>query len=218
MAARAIRRRAVAALPLLLIVAGSAAAAKAAGRDAPRVVAVEPARSDSLLVCRLRTAGLPGGEAMSTLHSGLASAVDLQLEVLDGDGREIDGRVLRVHLGYDLWEEYFTVGCAGRSTRLDDEDALRAWLAETPWLPVAPLRALAGSGPWRLRAALRLHAIAPSERSRLETMVAGPDRQEVSVGLGRLIRFFYHGGGGDRAAGAALSSPFTVGGLDDATH
>ncbi len=184
------RSRAVAALVLL------AFAAPARAED-PAVVAVEPARRESLLVCRLRTQGLPGEKILSTLHSGLASAIDFQLEVAAADGRVVASRVVRLRLVYDLWEEVFVVTHDGAEARIDDDDALAGWLAEPPWLPVAPLAALAGSHGLRLRAGLRLHTIDPSERTRLEEVVAGPEDHEVSVGLGTLIRFFYKGGRDD---------------------
>lgn len=203
--------RAAAALALLLALRGAAPARA----ETPRILAVEPARTDSLLVCRLRTAGLPGAEILSTLRSGLSSAVDLQLEVLDGRGRALDGRVLRLRLDYDLWDEVFGLaqGDDGGATRLPDDAALRAWFERTPWLPVAPLAALANAGPVRLRAALRLHAIAPSERERLGEVVSGPDGQEVSLGLGKLIRYFYRGGAREGDGATADSPPFAPGEL-----
>ena len=204
----------------LLLAMGGSGSVRA---QSPRIIALEPARTDSLLVCRLRTAGLPGSEILSTLRSGLSSAVDLQLEVLDGRGRAIDGRVLRLRLDYDLWDEVFSIAQGERGaerlpddrdvTRLPDDAALQAWFDRTPWLPVAPLAALANSGPLRLRAALRLHAIAPSERERLGEVVSGPDGQEVSLGLGKLIRFFYRGGARAGDGATADSSPFAPGEL-----
>ncbi len=188
---------------------GTLPAALAAG-TAPRILAVEPARTDSLLVCRLLTAGLPGDEIMSTLHSGLPSAVDLQLLVLDAAGRALAGANLRLQLAFDLWEEHYTVTHGDGAARLEGDQALRAWLAATPWLPVAPLAALAGSGPLRLSAALRLHVIAPSAREQMGKVVAAPGGEEISVGLGRLIRFFYQAGRRERGAGTALSSAFTA--------
>ena len=200
------------AFALLLALGGGPARAQA-----PRILALEPARTDSLLVCRLRTAGLPGPEILSTLRSGLSSAVDLQLEVLDGGGRAVDGRVLRLRLDYDLWDEVFSVAQGDRAaTRLPDDAALQAWFDRTPWLPVAPLAALANTGPLRLRAALRLHAIAPGERERLGEVVSGPDGQEVSLGLGKLIRFFYRGDERERDAAAAVSPTFAAGELEHA--
>lgn len=208
MRARGIRTAAALVLLLALWEGGPARA------QAPRIIALEPARTDSLLVCRLRTAGLPGPEILSTLRSGLSSAIDLQLEVLDGRGRAIDGRALRLRLDYDLWDEVFSIAQGERDvTRLPDDAALQAWFDRTPWLPVAPLAALANSGPLRLRAALRLHAIAPSERERLGEVVSGPDGQEVSLGLGKLIRYFYRGGARAGDGAAADSPPFAPGEL-----
>lgn len=190
--------------------------AVAAGAETPRIVAVKPARTDSLLVCRLVTAGMPGREIMSTLQSGLASAVHLQFDVLDARDRTVADHSLRLHLAYDLWEEIYAVTHGGTTLFFNDDRTLKAWFDATPWLPLAPLSALAGMSPLRLRAALRLHVIAPSAREHLGSIVAGPDGQEVSVGLGRLIRFFYQEGRRDRRAGSAHSQAFRLEELEHA--
>ena len=132
---------------LVLVLNLAPALATLAVAEHPRIVSIQPARTDSMLVCRLETADVPGREIVSTLHSGLASALDLQLDVLDAKDRAVAGRVLRLHLVYNLWEEIFTVAHDGATERLDDEEALRAWLGTTPWLPVAPLAALSSTTP-----------------------------------------------------------------------
>ena len=169
-------------------------AAAAVGRRVPAnrsVMSVEPARAHGLLVCRLTAAGLPGERLLSTLHSGLASAVDLDLALLDAQGRVLAGNLVRLRLAFDLWQEEFTVSHGDEAVRLPDDAALTAWLAAPPWLPVAPLAAIVGAEPHRIRAVLRLHAIAPEARERAAALVAGPEGQEVSMGLGSLIRGFY---------------------------
>ncbi len=84
---------------------------------------------------------------------------------------------------------------------------------------MGPLAALAGTHPFTLRAALRLHALAPETRDDAAAMVAGPEGQEVTVGLGALIRTFYrrHEQATD-LVGAARSAPFRARELSDAPH
>ncbi len=206
------RRPAGAILGCMLLVAGLARAAD------PHVASVEPGRRGALLVCRLSTSGLPGERIASTLQSGLVSAVDLRIDLLDAADHTVAGHMVRLRLSYDLWDEVYTIAMGEDAVQLPSFDALADWLARPPWLPVAPLSAIAAATPLRLRAALRLHAIAPSEREQVEAMVAGPDGQEVSVGLSRLIRLFYKGGTDrDDAVGSATSATFRKEDLPDAT-
>ncbi len=211
-------RQALLLLPLLAI-AGLAGAARAAEPASPRVLTVAPAVRDGLLGCRVTTAGLPGERLLSTLHSGLASAVEVDVVLLDGKGRAVAGNAVMLRLSYDLWEEAYSVTAGAASSQLPDDDALRAWLAAPPWLPVGPLAAIAGAGPFSLRAALRLHALAPEAREDAAAMVAGPEGQSVSVGLGALIRSFYRRHDADAGlVGAARSAPFRAGELADEAH
>ena len=208
-------------LPLLWLLAGlsAAAAASAAEPAPPRVLTVTPAVQGDLLGCRLTTAGLPGDKLLSTLHSGLASAIEVDLLLLDERGRAVGGNVVTLRLSYDLWQEAFTVATGAESARLTDDGALRDWLASPPWLPLGPLAAIAGTDPFSVRAALRLHALAPETRDDAAAMVAGPDGQSVSVGLGALIRSFYRRHDADAGlVGAARSAPFRARELTDAPH
>jgi hypothetical protein len=210
---------------LLALLAGSGAAADTrAAQPAPdgappRVLTVTPAVQDGLLGCRLTTAGLPGDKLLSTLHSGLASAIDVDLLLLDDRGRAVAGNVVTLRLSYDLWEEAFTVATGAAIAQLPDDSALKDWLASPPWLPLGPLAAIAGTDPFSVRAALRLHALAPETRDDAAAMVAGPDGQSVSVGLGALIRSFYRRHDADAGlVGAAHSPPFRARELTDAPH
>lgn len=218
-------------LPLLGLLAGLGAAAGARAAESasgattapdrapPRVLSVMPAVQDGLLGCRLTTAGLPGDKLLSTLHSGLASAIEVDLLLLDERGRAVAGNVVTLRLTYDLWEEAFTVATGAGTAQLPDDGALEDWLASPPWLPLGPLAAIAGTAPFSVRAALRLHALAPETRDDAAAMVAGPDGQSVSVGLGALIRSFYRRHDADAGlVGAANSAPFRARELTDASH
>lgn len=200
-----------------VLVAGMLLALTAEAAE-PRVVSVATGRSEGRLVCRLETEGLPTERVLSTLKSGLTSAVDLHLDLLDPRGSVVAGNMVRLRLSFDLWTEVFMVRMGPESIRLPDDATLDRWLARTPWLPVASLEALAGGGPHRIRAALKVHSIAPSARLEVETLVAGPEGQEVSVGISSLIRLFYQSSGSDvgELEGVVTSLPFNAEDLDDA--
>lgn len=199
-------------LTLLLLFCASAAL----GQDArPRVVRIEPARADGLLVCSLHTADLPGERILSTLASGLESAIEIRVRVLGA--RDEMRRDYELRLAFDLWEEFYAVRLADQQLRFADADELRVWLSALPPLAIAQLSEL-GEGPLRLEAGLVLHPLAPAARGRVQEMVAGDGAvrpredggQEASVSMGRLIRFFYRGGSDDDAIGRFTSASFTI--------
>ena len=201
----------------LLFVAGPLLAGVAAAE--PRLTSVAPGGEPGLLTCRLTTADLPGERIVSTLESGLVSAVEFHLDVLQHDD-PVTGNIVTVRLSYDLWEETYTVSLDGERTHLPDLAALRAWLTEPPPLPVAPLDALDGDLPAVIRAGLRLHVIAPDTRGRVEGLISGEGRsredargQQVLVGLGKLIRFFYQDGAREKLDHELVSAAFRLGEL-----
>lgn len=207
-------------LSLLLTLFASAAGA------APHITSVAPAGHDDLLVCTLTTEGLPGERIVSTLRSGLVSAIELKLEVLQADDRPVAGHHLMMQLSFDLWEEVYAVSVAGRESRFPDLDGLRTYLSVLPSLPVAPLSVLDDVTPAVVRVGLRLHPIAPDTRGRMERMISGGRTvrsgpgdavQEVSISLGRLIRFFYKGDEANMDV-SFDSAPFRPGELKHEPH
>jgi hypothetical protein len=218
-------RRATAALLCLWLVVGPVPVTQAAA-EAARVIAVTPARVGDLVVVRLVTEGLPGERLLQSMHSGLVSAVDLDLAVLDDREKVIGGNRLTLQLGFDLWEEVFSVRGDGQERRFQSLDDLEAYLAELRQVPVIPADRLEPASRYRLRIGLQVHPIAPAEQDRVEDVIVGDqrprregqDQQEASVSLGRLIRFFYKGGGRDRAGQETLSGWFTGKELSDEAH
>lgn len=204
---------------LLAAVTGAAAA------EGPRLVRVVPARLGEQLICRLETTGLPGEKQLQSMRSGLDAAVELDLAVVDEGDQRLGGRSLSLRMGFDLWEEVFSVRADGRERRFATLADLQAYLADLGGLEVSPTTALGGTGRLRLRVGLVAHAIAPDERQRVEDVVAGgarhregQDQQEASVSLGRLIRVFYKGGRDEQEGQSLDSDWFTREGLPDATH
>lgn len=188
--------------------------------EAPSLTAISPLRDDGWLACRILTEGLPGERLASSMRGGIVSAVDLDVDVLDGRERTVARARVTFRLAFDLWEEVFSVSIDDRVHRLADLDTLRSWLSRPPALPLLPSRDLAAAeGPLVLRGRLTLHAIAPGDRRRVQEIIAGDggnDRDEATISLGRLIRFF-HRDRNDVAdpSGAVRSRPFR---LEELTH
>jgi hypothetical protein len=186
---------------------------------------VDPARTGDLVVCRLQTVGLPGERLVQSMESGLVSALDLEVALLDEGEKTVHRGRLSLRLAFDLWEEVFSARSGDAERRFADLEALRAFLAELSDVPVAPLELLEVGARYRVRVGLRLHPIAPSERRRVEDAIAGDQRprragdyeQELSVSLGKLIRLFY-GDDDAPARGEALSSWFQREELARAPH
>jgi hypothetical protein len=185
--------------------------------DDPQVVAVDPRRTGDLVVCRLTTSGLPGERLLQSMRSGLVSAVDLDVALMNAAEKPVRRGRLTLQLAFDLWEEVFAVRGEERERRFADLAALHAFLAELREVPVAPVAMLERDERYRVRVGLRLHPIAPSQRQRVEEAIAGDarlrrpggDAQELSVSLGRLIRLFYDDDD-EPARGEALSPWFTL--------
>lgn len=194
--------------------------------DAPRLVRVTPATAGDLLVCRLQTLGLPGEKQLQSMRSGLVSAVELDLALIDENGEIHGGHSLSLRFGFDLWEEVFSVRRAGHEHRFRSLTGMQDYLADLGDLPVAPASFLEPIDRYRLRVRLIVHAIAPDEQERVEDVIVGDqrshrkgqDQQETSVSLGRLIRLFYKGGRPGRDGQELMSGWFTRRELLDGTH
>lgn len=208
----------------LLLLAAAIAPARVAA--AVRVVDVAPARADGQLACRLSLSGLPDDRQLQSMRSGLLAAVELEMTVVREDGRVAAARTHALRLGFDLWDEVFSVAGAGDERRFASLEALRDWLARPEPLPVAPWPVVADGARYRLHVALVARAVATDERARVGDLIAGEparepartDRQEASVSLGRLIRFFYQGAGDGREGLEAASSWFRAGEVADEAH
>jgi hypothetical protein len=197
----------------------------ALGQTAPRILSVTADRQEDFLLCRLVIDGVPTEKATLSMQSGLVSSLELILELLDEKQHVCAGNRITFQLAFDLWEEVFAVRQAGQERRFADLEGLTAFLSRLPALPVAPVSALDPDGDFQVRVGLILHPIAPSERERVEDVIvgeidpgaaAGEEGREVSIGLGRLIRFFYQGSGdGQQPQVVALSSRFRLEDLGD---
>ncbi len=193
--------------------------------DSARLVRATPSVVGGRLVCRLETAGLPGEKQLQSMKSGLISSVDLNLALENEAGNIVGGQNLSLRMGFDLWEEIFSLDTDGHQKRFKTLDDLQKYLAEINDLPVGPYALVGTDGKFRLRVSLTVHSIAPEEQARVEDVIAGDrrphregqDQQETSVSLGHLIRFFYKGE--DQGDGQDLQSPwFTRKDLANAPH
>jgi hypothetical protein len=204
------RRRLLGALLLGAVVCSAAPA-----QEIPEITSVTPVRDGSLLGTLVRTRHLPGARIASSLESGLPSAIELHLDLRDARDRTVAENVVFYRVAFDLWDEIFRIEGPGAERTFDDLDALERFLDELPRLPVASIGGLEMDARHRVRVGCRLHPVAPRETERLSEWVGGePDareqernasaaaEREVSVSLGRIIRFFYRGssGEGDEAA------------------
>ena len=209
-----------------LILCWLAAGVALAEDDPARVTSITPARVGDLVVAHLNTEGLPGEKLLQSMRSGLVSSVDLDLALLDDRQKVVDGNRVSLQLGFDLWEEIFSVRSDGSERSFHSLDDLQSYLAELWAVPVIPVSRLEPEARYRVRIMLQVYPIAPAEQDRVEDVIVGDqrprregqDQQEASVSLGRLIRFFYKGGGSSRDGQESFSSWFTRKELRDETH
>jgi hypothetical protein len=184
-----------AALSLALAADASSVAARARATADVRLGAIEPATLDSMLVCHVATEGLPDARSTDTLLSGLPSALVFAFTILDASGRERGTLQTEVRIEPDLWEGILVVRSPLRNERAKTIEDVASILSNLGPLPVAPLRFLDRETAARVRVRLAVFPLAPGELERVHSVLAGEetgedDRQEVSVGLGALVRYF----------------------------
>ena len=191
-------------------------------------MSVTPVRYGSLLATLVRTQHLPGDRIASSLESGLPSAIEMRLDLRDARDRTIGESVVFYRVAFDLWDEIFRVEGPGADRTFADLDALEQFLDDLPRLPVASIGGLEMDARHRVRVACRLHPVAPRETEQLGEWVGGePDareqerntsaaaEREVSVSLGRIIRFFYRGSSDADEAAEKFSAWFVPASLPD---
>lgn len=191
-----------------------------------RLLGIAPARTGDKLACQVATSGLPDDRQLQSMRSGLVAAVELELALVDAGGHVTAAQSLTLRLGFDLWEEVFSVTGAGVERRFRTLPELQAHLAHLPAFVLAPLGALDETASYQLHAGLMARPVARDERERVGNLIAGEprgepgrqDRQEASVSLGRLIRFFYQGTRDGRDGQEAASDWFRRQEVPDETH
>jgi hypothetical protein len=207
------RLRTVCALASILA-SGDAAAATGAPRA--EIVAIAPARTDTLLCCTLSTLGLPDAATRETLASGLPSALVVAITLLDA-GDEHRGEALsEVRVEPDLWSRTFMLWTPLSEHRVRTVDEIASLLAELGPLPVARMKSLRSTDRFRIRARLAVHPLAPAEAHRVHAILGGemesggPNRKEVSVSIGSLIRYFLKHGEEEEWVCEATSHSFVL--------
>nr|MEE4268735.1 hypothetical protein [Candidatus Krumholzibacteria bacterium] len=182
-----------------------------------RLLDVIPGLAGDTVICHLRTQGLPGEKQLQTMQSGLESAVEFKVALLDEEGRPVVSQSLSLRMGFDLWDEVFSVRMDGRERRFQSLTDLKAYLAELESIPVTPAATMRTGTLYRVQVGLVVHTLAPAEQKRVEDVIVGSrssrregqDAQEASVSLGRLIRLFYKGSEETRDGQGRLSAWFT---------
>lgn len=191
-----------------------------------RLLDVKPMISAEDLVGHLRLTGLPTPKQLQSMRSGLVSAVDLELVLVDDHNDVVAGHRFSLRLAFDLWEQFFSVTQGEGEIQFSDLESLRSYLAEVTTPSIAKADELPAAGAYKLKVGLTVHAVAPDERARVADTLAGesrhqrkgPDSQEASVSLGLLIRLFYKGNSERTAGQEARSAWFHIQELDHATH
>lgn len=195
----AIRRGSTRVVPCLLSLLMAVTAIRASA-DAVVIVDLEPGRRDSLMVCTLETRGLPDPRSAETLESGLPSALVIAFSLIGANGDEVGHSRVEVRIEPDLWEQVFVIRTPFLDQRVESLDEVTSFLGRLGPLPVLPMGDLDWAAPLRLRSRLAVHPLAPAEIERVQSLFGGdsgtddePDRREVSVGLGSLVRYFLGG-------------------------
>jgi len=131
------------------------------GDNTAQVTNVAASRVGHLVVCHLKTTGLPVEKQLQTMRSGLVSSVELDLALLDDEDRLLGGNTTTLRLAFDLWEEIFSVSEDGNERRFRTLADLQTYLADLSNLAVAPVALLEQNQRYRLRVGMVVNSIAP---------------------------------------------------------
>jgi hypothetical protein len=206
-------------LPIALLTARAGTeTARADSTEEVRIEQVEPGWNDSLLVCTVRIRGVPTPPVRETLESGLPSALVFSFTLFRLDGEEIGTTIADISIEPDLWEGIYRMRTPLFDAQAATMDELAEMLRTVGPLPVSRLANLPasfrGERLLRLRARLAIHPLAPAQAERVHALFTGgaeqddPDRREISVGIGALIRRFLGRESTEDWAAETLSSPF----------
>lgn len=185
----------------------------------PRILSIEPARMESLLVCFIQTEGMPGVPSLETLESGLPSALLVSIRYLDSAGRESTARETEIRLEPDLWEETYGIVTPWRRRHFPSLSQLATALGRIGPFPVARWQDVEPRSLLRIRAQLTILPVAPAERQRVRRSLWDPedealesrgqtDRRERSIGLHRVLEFFLRRDDVREGTTEATSAPF----------
>ena len=203
----------------IAIVAALAFGSIAPAGGAPRITGIDPARTDTSLVCTILTRGLPDPQSMETIQSGLPAALLLRVTVLDGRGQAIADEDLDVRVEPDLWERVFNIRTPGETRRAATIEELIASLARLGPFNLARARDVEAETSLRLRIRVAVYPLAPPERERARDLFGSrgadetADRREVSVGVSSLVRFFLKRGRGAQWVADTTSAAFVYSSL-----
>ncbi len=203
----------VCALAPILAPGGSSAA-----RDDPRIqiVSIAPSRNDTLLCCTLRTRGLPDAAIRETLASGLPSVLVVAIALVDTLGDHQGEALSEVRIEPDLWTQTFVMRTPLAEHRVRTMDEIASFLAELGPLPVARTQSIHARNGLRIKARLAVYPLAPAEAHRVHAILGGEtesgrsNRQEVSVSINSLIRYFLKHGEDEEWVCEAVSQSFAL--------
>ena len=204
---------------LMLAATGAFAPPAFAQAGPPRIMGLEPSRSDTTLDCAVLTGGLPDRRARETLESGLPSSLTLSFVLLDATGRQRADRQAEIRIEPDPWERTYVVRLPSSTQRVGGFAELAAQLRRLGPMAVAPVQGLDPNRPMRLRVRLDVHPLAPEEADRAHSLFVGgtsgngADRREVSTGFGSLLKFFLRRSPESQSTTEVTSAPFEPGKL-----
>jgi len=182
--------RKVAVLLALLLATASIA-------EGPRVTRLEPARWDGMLVADMEFENLFPRSIENTLRSGLPVVIDCLVEL---EGLESRGILLRSELGYDVWEGRYSLRRGNLSRIFEDFAALRGACDRFEAMPIVPISDLPPAASFHIQLRVAVNPFAGEEADRVARWLAetvsdprDPDSREFRLDLSGLIDGFFRG-------------------------
>jgi hypothetical protein len=191
--------------------------------ERPVVAEASPYVVDGGIVCDVRCGGIFSERITGTVKSGLPAIVELIYTFETRGGEAVAGGIHSFELGYDVWEDVYSV-TAGDSTSTFDGpggfDAMKAAIEHMHRVPIAPAGGLDPALEYTVTLAVAVHPLTGTEKRRVEGFVeesmgmSHETWREQALSVNELInRFFSRNKGASNRSEVFRSAYFEPGEL-----
>jgi hypothetical protein len=148
-----------------------ACAQGAAADERPVVAGTTVYVSGGRIVCDVTCGGLFSERIVGTIESGLPAVVELLYTLEREGGGTVESGVHTFELGYDVWEDVFSVEAGDSSTYFESFDVLKTAIERLRGVPLAPMGRVDPAGVYTVHVTVAVHPLSGSDHRRIEGYV-----------------------------------------------
>jgi hypothetical protein len=200
---------------IVIIVAG---AGSVAAGERPFVSDASPYVRDGVVVCDVRSGGLFTERVVGTVKSGLPAVLEVIYNVETRDGKAVASGVHTFRLGYDVWEDLYSVSAGDSAETFAGPggfDEMSAYVGLLHAVPLVAADRLDASVEYTLSIAIAIHPLTGTEERRVEDLVeesvgarSHESWREQVLSINELISRFFSGDKGASNRSDAFRSAF----------